>query len=70
MFLPSARQTLLPNIWLCRHKTNSPKLIDFLCYFKHIYIIKKTQATILKKWEPFVAFFCHFFFSPLSCVAS
>ena len=44
-------------IWLCKHKTNSPKLIDFLCYFNHIYIIKKTQATVLKKWEPFVPFF-------------
>ena len=45
-------------IWLCipKHKTASPKLNGFLCYCKHIHTIEKNQATVVKKWEPFVPF--------------
>lgn len=50
-------------IWFCRHKVKSPKWIDFFCYFKHIHIIKKTKANVLKKWEPFVTFSTSLFFS-------
>ena len=33
-------------IWLCRQKKCSPKLKDFLLYFKHIYEMEKNTTTI------------------------
>ena len=45
-------------IWLRRQKKCSPKLKDFLLYFKHIYEMEKNTTTIvLKKWEPLLLFF-------------
>lgn len=57
-------------IWLCKHKTTCPMLNVFLCYFKHIHTFEKNEATVLKKWEPFLPFFWHLLFYSPSCVAN
>ena len=45
-------------IWLCRQKKCSPKLKDFLLYFKYIYEMEKNTTTIdFKKWKPLLLFF-------------
>ena len=47
-------------IWLCKHKTTSPKLNGFLCYFKHIHTIEKKPSDRLKE----MGTICTFFLTP------